>query len=600
MNPNSILLFRSLCLDLDHEYTSSDAVILPVCQQLKTVLTTAVEAVGDSLIEGSAWPSEWFPFKGWGEGEFTFKTWYQIACWPLKIHASDTTHSQEEAYLESFLLNEESCKSWRPDDYAMQIIRLARIVLYRALPQLDLSHEKIQKWYKHGPGAVYEGCYGSDKNYFRVPGGVARHYPEDTFYANSMLAFDCLQGDRITDVEASEGVTPNHAKLTFVPKDHKGPRGVFTHRVATVMVRQAQARALREAFKRGPLRKCYNPEDQVFQQLQALMGSETRLVFTLDLKDASDRIPAKLVRLLLPSHAKALMAARVTHVELPSGSKHILRMFAPMGDPACFDVLSLVCLSVSLSAAALDWVDAGMYGWRSTLRRVEWIEQNCDRIVTVFGDDIAGMVPYYDSVCRGLEAVNLKINWSKSFRYGPFREACGCDALNGDIVTPLRQKSTLERDELVGLIDLHNRVVRQYPGWSRVICVLRRIARRLAKGRIAMTSDYSREPNALQCLEGESPWTWNLFFTKWSFDTSLGELRIRVPGIVVPQEKFCESWDRRWDLSYWLLTRGDSYSAPRYESTRRSVTGSPKADEASRRLWDKTIGQYARTTSRAR
>lgn len=585
MNPNDILLFRCLCLDLGHEYMSSDAIILKVCQRLKETLMTFAEECPASGYTASLWPIEWFPFNGWGEGDFSFKIWYQIANWALKITASETTDDQEKAYIGSFLLNEESCRIWEPDDYAKSVISLARVILFHALPQLDLSYEKINQWYRHGPGAVYEGSVGSDKNYFRVPDGVARHYPVDSFYANPGLAFDCLHADSIRDPACGEGYCPNHARLALVPKDHRGPRGVFTHPIATVMVRQAQATALRTAFSRGPLRKCYNPENQESQQQLALEGSCTLSRFTLDLKDASDRIPVKLVRLLLPSWAVKLMAARVTHVELPSGRKHALRMFAPMGDPACFDVLSLVCLSVSLAAAALEEVDPGVSHWRATLRRVAWIEDNCSDVCCVFGDDVAGNAAYYSSIRRGLEAVNLKVNNAKTFIHGYFREACGMDAFCGVCVTPLRHRSPCSSEGIVGLIDLHNRIVITRPSWVNVIRTIRRIVRRLTKGVVAMTSDSVGEPLALQCLEDENPWTWNLYQTRWAFDVSLGELRIRVPGVTVRREVYPSSYDQRFDLNYWLLRSSQSATVQAKAWTvRRDVTGSPHQLECDARI----------------
>lgn len=580
MKAIDIYMFRRLTLDLGFEWIGSDSAILAFCQDLKRYLTLAAE---DDHI------TRWEPveklvrahlsYEGFAlecEHPNVFSALYQIACWPLKIKTREVTHEQEQAYISSFVKNEEACKDWTPDEDASSVISLARSLLHRALPGLDLSCESIRCWFRHGPGATYESVSGDDKNFFEVPTRVTYQYPEDAFYANEGLAFDCLSG------RSRDGYLANHARLTLVPKDHKGPRGVFIHPVATVMVQQAQCTALRAAWKRGPYAKCYNPEDQGDQRSKAFIGSAAKWFYTLDLKDASDRIPVKLVALLFRSWALPLMATRVTHVEMPGGETLPLRMFAPMGAPVCFDVLSLVVWSIASAATALKVVMPGDRNWRATLLRLQWIERHCENIASVIGDDLTGDTRYYAHAVSGLQAVNLVVNRNKSFVTGYFREACGMDAYKGVDVTPLRQKVSLSDEaDVIGLIELHNRVARFRSSWLRVVYLLRDRVRSILRFTLALTRNSVREPLLLQALPGEDVIGWNFFHSDWRFDVTYGELRIVYRKPSVRRDQYPTSCDRRFDLSYWLIRKNHSVDVTimPYAATTKVVTGSPLQKE---------------------
>lgn len=576
MKTTDIYMFRRLTLDLGFEWIGDDPDILAVCQKLKSYLTMAAE--DDDVAK---WEpvyklvSAYFRVDSQIDFErpFVFSTFYQIACWPLKIKSQEVTHEQEQAYLASFRANERSCEQWTASEGANRIISLARTILCRALSGLDLSYESVRGWYRHGPGAVYEGEVGDDKNYFVVPTRCTYLYPEDSFYANPLLASDCL-----ADRSVNGSYIPNHARLTLVPKDHRGPRGVFIHPTATVMIRQAQATAIREVWKDCPYAKCYNPNSQEKQRERAFIGSASRWYYTLDLKDASDRIPVQLVTSLFSGLSKYLVLPRVTDVELPDGSLHKLRMFAPMGDPLTFDILSLVVWSITTSATALAVVDPGVDSFRSRLQRLRWIERNCESIAVVVGDDLTGDNRYFQHAVAGLEAVNLKVNVSKSYHAGYYREACGMDAYKGVDITPLRQRSSLESDDVLGLIDLHNRVARFRPNWLWVIDLLRDTINNKLGYTLALTRRSDREPCLLQALPGEDVIGWNLFHTEWRFDTTYGELRIVYRQPEPERISHPLSDDRRYDLSYWLIRNGGPVSATNvpYATSSKLVTGSPK------------------------
>jgi hypothetical protein len=66
--------------------------------------------------------------------------------------------------------------------------------------------------------------------------------------------------------------------------------------------------------------------------------------------------------------------------------------------------------------------------------------------ILVYGDDI--IVPSFMAAdaTQVLEAVGLRVNVSKSFSSGPFRESCGEEFINGVRVTPVRLRMNLDDD----------------------------------------------------------------------------------------------------------------------------------------------------------
>lgn len=93
------------------------------------------------------------------------------------------------------------------------------------------------------------------------------------------------------------------------------------------------------------------------------------------------------------------------------------------GISLCFPVEALLFWAVSVAAIA-----------RSRHLSVE----RASSTVFVYGDDIIVAVDDYSAVTEALEDVGLRVNFSKSFRKGFFRESCGMDAYKGVCVTPTR------------------------------------------------------------------------------------------------------------------------------------------------------------------
>lgn len=114
-----------------------------------------------------------------------------------------------------------------------------------------------------------------------------------------------------------------------------------------------------------------------------------------------------------------------------SGIPIRLRKFAAMGSALCFPVESFIFYAVGMSAI-LD---------RRSLQPTSRNLYKLKGLLYVYGDDIIVHRDEVAVVADALEAFGLKVNASKSFRNGKFRESCGMDAFDGHDVTPTYVRS---------------------------------------------------------------------------------------------------------------------------------------------------------------
>jgi len=216
------------------------------------------------------------------------------------------------------------------------------------------------------------------------------------------------------------------AKLIFVPKDSRGPRIISAEPLELQYMQQAMFKALTSHIERHSLtRGRVNFRDQSINGQLALSSSASGAYATIDLSDASDRLSCALFRRIWPKrlHSKFL-ALRSHATRLPNGEELPLKKFAPMGSAICFPVEALTFWSICVAAL----IHSGLPLYRAA--------QCC----FVYGDDLIVPSEHYNIVVDALESVDLKVNRSKSFNSGFFRESCGVDAFNGHQITPVRIK----------------------------------------------------------------------------------------------------------------------------------------------------------------
>jgi hypothetical protein len=238
-----------------------------------------------------------------------------------------------------------------------------------------------------------------------------------------------------------------HGKLTFVPKNAKTDRSIVVEPLVNTFLQKGIG-----SYIRGRLRVAgCDLNDQSHNQKLARTGSLTGDFATIDLSSASDTISREVVAAVLPPEWWELLDnTRTPYVRLPNGKVIYLEKFSSMGNGFTFELESLIFYAIAKVVCP-----------RSS-------------IVSVYGDDIIVPTASYPSVVAALEMFGFRVNPSKSFASGPFRESCGKDFFSGIDVRPCYVKGRLSVKEL---FRLHNFFVR---GWYDDLAslVLRYIPRR--------------------------------------------------------------------------------------------------------------------------
>lgn len=220
---------------------------------------------------------------------------------------------------------------------------------------------------KHGPGSTAEHVSGLDK-WWACDGALSH--------------------------------TSDPSRMSSVPKDFSKRRLIAIEPVQRQYIQQGIARALRST----PLFRgiCLDDVDGPRHLGLAMQPGMT----TIDLSDASDRIPPSLVEYLLPPDWYELLVEHTAgSVVLPNGERHLLGMFATMGCGYCFEVQSIIFrLIISLIGSA----ETGQ-----TLSA-------CFHRCHAFGDDIVIPESWLSAVLETFDRCG--------FRWNP-RKTCHCPEL---------------------------------------------------------------------------------------------------------------------------------------------------------------------------
>lgn len=336
-------------------------------------------------------------------------TWDEEYCDPVSV-TLDTYHTQDCDLSPSDL---SVCQS-----------------VFDILSSLIGVFDPYQAKYKHGPGAVSDLTLGKAYKYdfptWSDRLGVI--FPVADFaYANWNLWADAVRsGDYPKNLDMP-------SKLICVPKTMKGPRLIACEPTASQFCQQAIAGFLADRFDATLIGRSIHLRDQTLNQQAALRASGDGLHWTVDLSAASDRVTLRLVERLFRSNRSlldALMASRTPFLsqdidkKYPSVTK--LKKFSMMGSACTFPLQSLIFFGMAVSASLI------VMRWKPTIENIRLVGEQ----VLVFGDDCIVHRDYGPMFEKLLTSFDFKVNASKTFREGKFRESCGLDAYDGVDITP--------------------------------------------------------------------------------------------------------------------------------------------------------------------
>lgn len=361
---------------------------------------------------------------------------------------------REAVAIEGYLQTERDLREadqYFSEEDESSILRVSALLFRDVLTLVDNDIHQGNIKGKHGPGATADRKSGNQKyDFTEWPERIEAELP---FWEQGIpnRGFNYLY-DRVKILLPGQ---ERPVKVTLVPKTPKTPRIISVEPTANMFLQQGLGEKFVEYLETDKtVSGMIGFTDQRPNQVLAQIGSLYGELATLDLKEASDRVSDRHVVTMLsrfPALQRAVAAVRSTKAVMPDGSIVTLVKFASMGSALTFPVEAMVFLTMIFIG----------------------VEQELDRPLTrgdihalsgkvrVYGDDLIVPVEYVHSTIRVLESFGYRVNSSKSFWNGKFRESCGKDFFDGADVTLTRVRrvfptSLADVSEILSLVSLRN------------------------------------------------------------------------------------------------------------------------------------------------
>jgi len=299
---------------------------------------------------------------------------------------------------------------------------------------------------KHGPGSVADRYKANAKWNLRTwTTRLNRVLPAEEFLCPNPSFWEEIKKELI--VLEPEAEMP--VKVITVPKTLKTPRIIAVEPAAMQYAQQGLLRSFRDALLEDSfLSRIIGIEDQDPNRVLACRGSHRGDLATLDLSEASDRVSYQHVRAMLedfPELLWAVDASRSRRADVPGQGVLRLAKFASMGSALCFPFEAMVFATVIFTGVQREL--------NTSLSRKQLVQLFSER-VRVFGDDLIVPREFVLSVVDELSAFGHKVNVSKSFWIGRFRESCGREYYDGQDVSIVKVREVLptQRQNTSGVV----------------------------------------------------------------------------------------------------------------------------------------------------
>jgi hypothetical protein len=299
---------------------------------------------------------------------------------------------------------------------------------------LERDDELVSERPKHGTGRVSNLRKDHSKyDFTKWPAKLDRIFAYD-WYATSDLGLGSYQDGLATRYLMNH---EDPSKLIAVPKTMSGPRLIGSEPNYHLWIQQLVRAQIEARVSHTPLRHCISFGDQTKNRKMARSSSVVGYLATVDLKNASDRLSAWTVErvfranitILERIHASRTRTMRGILREVPFHIK--LRKCFTQGSACTFPVQTLVYSMIAISSVIIT--NGERVNRKSVTRAAEQVR--------VFGDDIIIPTSALPKLTEILQFLQLKVNMTKTFHKGKFRESCGMDAYLGVDVTPARVRA---------------------------------------------------------------------------------------------------------------------------------------------------------------
>lgn len=316
-------------------------------------------------------------------------------------HTENALHSIERTHLEKL-------RAFAETNYPS---------LFKASPDFILSHGP-----RFGPGSVI--LPGSEP----LPFYLWKQQPDSRIgtcslearpYSGYFKPYPSAPG-RIKLVKAEK-----RCQVIFVPKDSRGPRVISKESPHIIRAQMAFFKWAVSVLPKDTKGRIQFLDQLIFREL-ARESSVTRRRATMDMKEASERVVFRYLRHVCrnaPGISFFFRNFRATRYKLPSQKVGELTSLAGMGSGLTFPMLAF-------------WIHLNVCHEVCSTYRLPF-KTVCSEVY-VYGDDLIVPREWFDVASRALTRVGMRINASKSYKDGPFRESCGGDYLAGIECAPTR------------------------------------------------------------------------------------------------------------------------------------------------------------------
>lgn len=276
------------------------------------------------------------------------------------------------------------------------------------------------------------------------------------------------------------------ARLHAVPKTAKAPRLIASEPTAHQWCQQLTMTFLEDRLAGLFGENFISLRRQDLSQELVQQASLKRHLTTVDLSSASDRLSCYVIERIFrknKSLLRALHAHRTRWMVIKGitddGPNFIkLKKFASQGTAVTFPIQTIVFFLCAITASG--FVAKGPEDFICNKFFCKELGRLSNK-VRVYGDDIICPVSGYAKLVMLLHTLGLKVNETKSFHLGRFRESCGMDCFDGDNVTPIKTASYASTgpQSRQSLIDYSNNLFKigmwnaaavvesRLPGWVR-------------------------------------------------------------------------------------------------------------------------------------
>ncbi|DAD51287.1 TPA_asm: RNA-directed RNA polymerase [ssRNA phage Gephyllon.1_27] len=308
---------------------------------------------------------------------------------------------------------------------------------------------------KHGPGAVSDLRRDESKYDFPYwPEKLSRVFPIDQWaYFSHSSWVDNLLG--LSRKHMPSGHEPP-SKLIEVPKTQKAPRLIAAEPTAHQYCQQNVRSWIERRASQTFLKYSISFRDQRPSGRLALEASHSQSHWTIDLSSASDCVSTWLVERMLRSNVSLLDAIHSTRtrwihnrIDTLSPAFYKLKKVSTQGSAITFPLQTVLYATI-------------VYGATLHSRNIPITIRNLTRVakeVRIYGDDMIVPADSGEIVSQCLGYLGFKVNDSKTFGTGKFRESCGVEGYDGYDVTPayiLSMPSPLGPESIVSCTEVSN------------------------------------------------------------------------------------------------------------------------------------------------